>query len=154
SFALTASYELLTRQVRRGAFREDRHDKDDRHNEKTQQQRKATVVNQASPERLAVVQSSPPQEAAARGDALQRQAWQWALARQAEEGVLPSGRTITSVYGRHERWAGSSRMLARLVPLVMRMRLPAGRLARGPGPPDQGRGVKALIGIELSPLTP
>lgn len=94
SFAPTASYELLTRQVRRGAPREDRHDEENRSGEKMRQQRLAVAVHQASPGRLAVVQPSLPQNAPVRGDALQRQAWQWALARQTEDGVPPSGRAI------------------------------------------------------------
>lgn len=41
-----------------------------------------------------------------RGDAaraLQRQAWLWALAKKASDGVLPSGKAIAAAYGRHER---------------------------------------------------
>jgi hypothetical protein len=39
----------------------------------------------------------------ANGD-LRRRAWQWALANQAGDGSLPSGREIAVQYGRHERW--------------------------------------------------
>lgn len=35
---------------------------------------------------------------------LQFQAWQWALARQASDGAMPSGKAIATTYGRHERW--------------------------------------------------
>jgi hypothetical protein len=40
----------------------------------------------------------------AAGRALQRQAWNWALASRAGDGSLPSGREIARQYGRHERW--------------------------------------------------
>lgn len=43
-------------------------------------------------------------QAVAQGDDLQRQAWQWAVARQRSDGALPSGKAIAEIYGCHERW--------------------------------------------------
>jgi hypothetical protein len=36
--------------------------------------------------------------------ALQRQAWQWALANRKPDGDLPAGRQIAHRFGRRERW--------------------------------------------------
>jgi hypothetical protein len=102
SFALTASYELLTRQVRRNAAPDGRENKE-------------TVPPSSSPQahagpaterRLALVQTVSPSEGVDRsvGRDLQRQAWQWALANRASDGTLPSGGAIARQYGRHERW--------------------------------------------------
>jgi len=112
SFALTASYELLTRQVRRGAFGGNRLDEDDRHDEKAQRQWRGDVARQAPLGRLTMVQSSPPPEAAVRGDASQRQAWQWALARHAEDGVLPAAGPLPVSTAGTSGGGGSSRMPA------------------------------------------
>jgi len=98
SFALTASYELLTRQVRRGAVSVDQRAKQPR------QQRSPDTVERAPSPALTLVPSTHPAKAARPGDDFQRQAWQWALARQASDGILPSGRAIASAHGRHERW--------------------------------------------------
>jgi hypothetical protein len=93
SFALTASYELLTRQVRRSAVGEDE---------------QSAVPATAKPTpmlRLALV--SRPQRGRVGGPSggdLQRQAWQWALANRASDGTLPSGSAIAFTHGRHERW--------------------------------------------------
>lgn len=91
SFALTASYELLTRQVRGSAVRDEQNHRE--------AQRSAEAGPLAPPNRPARARQE-----SARGDALQRQAWQWALARQTEDGILPSGKAIAHAYGRHERW--------------------------------------------------
>lgn len=96
SFALTASYELLTRQVRRGAVRHDKR------GGKLQAERPASA-SRAPADRPAIVSSSRIRSAA-RGPDLRRQAWRWALAKQASDGTLPSGKAIAAVYGRHERW--------------------------------------------------
>jgi len=98
SFALTASYELLTRQVRRSAAREDQH------RQSPQRRRSAATVGRVQATGLALVPSTPAPQAVVRSDALQRQAWQWALARQVSDGALPSGKAIASAYDRHERW--------------------------------------------------
>lgn len=101
SFALTASYELLTRQVRRSAAGEGEHDKQPRPKRSTA----ATAAERPSaPTRTAV---SPWQhERTGRGASvdLQRHVWQWALAQQARNGTLPSGSAIARAHGRHERW--------------------------------------------------
>jgi len=103
SFALTASYELLTRQVRRSS---------------------ASTVPGRHPQRLRTVPAPPTKPARApaaelqlvrppelgkanrttAGVDLQRRAWQWALANRAADGSLPSGSAIGAAHGRHERW--------------------------------------------------
>jgi hypothetical protein len=98
SFALTASYELLTRQVRRSAVRFDLDSK------QPERRRVGTTASRASAARPLSVPLARAKETVAHGDDLQRQAWQWALARQASDGTLPSGKAIASAYGRHERW--------------------------------------------------
>lgn len=98
SFALTASYELLTRQVRRGATRHDEPDG------KPQQQSVAASVGRAPAGRPVPNPPSRMHDVAPHGTELRRQAWQWALVKQASEGALPSGKAIAAAYGRHERW--------------------------------------------------
>jgi hypothetical protein len=100
SFALTASYELLTRQVRRVAVSKDQSRRPVR-----QPPSMTTPAAGASAVELRQV----PEPGGARvgrhsADDLQRQAWQWALAAQASAGSLPSGRAIATAFGRHERW--------------------------------------------------
>lgn len=103
SFALTASYELLTRQVRRSAVG------DFDGSETSQQQwRRAASSCQALARRPPLATSAPERQSVTRGDELQRQAWQWALSKQVSDGALPSGKAIASAHGRHERW-GSTR---------------------------------------------
>jgi hypothetical protein len=102
SFALTASYELLTRQVRRSAAGQDEPDQQPRPKRATAP---TTTAKRPSAPTLTVV--SPPQHGrTGRGtkDDLQRQAWRWALAQQASNGTLPSGGAIARAHGRHERW--------------------------------------------------
>ncbi|MGH3409545.1 MAG: DUF2637 domain-containing protein, partial [Streptosporangiaceae bacterium] len=82
SFALIGAYELLMRQVRRGATARIR-------------SREQPVQQLSAPNR-----ASPPSI----GRDLQRLAWQWALGNQADDGSLPSGREIARQFGRHERW--------------------------------------------------
>ncbi len=38
------------------------------------------------------------------GQDARRRAWEWAVANQASDGSLPSGKVIADRYGRHERW--------------------------------------------------
>lgn len=102
SFALTASYELLTRQVRTGASR-----KDSREHQHQQQQRSTptAVVLGVAPAGLRLV--PPPdfgKDSQRLGRDLQRRAWQWALANRASDGRLPSGSAIARAHGRQERW--------------------------------------------------
>jgi Protein of unknown function (DUF2637) len=82
SFALTASWELLTRQVRRSAPAGDG---------------QGLTERDAVPRPRSGDGSAPPRE-------LQRQAWRWALANRASDGTLPAGREIARHYGRRERW--------------------------------------------------
>jgi Protein of unknown function (DUF2637) len=86
SFALTASWELLTRQVRNSAPADDGQDPTT-----------DLPVPDAAPRPRSVDGFAPPRE-------LQRQAWRWALANRASDGTLPAGREIAHQYGRRERW--------------------------------------------------
>ena len=95
SFALTSSFELLTRQVRRSAPSGD-----------GQAPRGAGGV-QGRAAGLGVRDAAP---CTGRGNEpassreLQRQAWRWALANRAGDGRLPAGREIARQHGRRERW--------------------------------------------------
>jgi Protein of unknown function (DUF2637) len=93
SFALIGSYEMLMRQVRQRTSRGARHE----------------VAPSASARLLPPVRASAPatpeqQSRRAVGADVRRQAWQWAVANQAADGSMPSGKTIADRYGRHERW--------------------------------------------------
>jgi hypothetical protein len=98
SFALIASYELLMRQVRRAA------------EAGTSRQWSGGARGRpasSSPDgrcRPAVPRPDAGKRLDVRGREAQLAAWQWALANQAGDGSLPSGRVIGSHYGRHERW--------------------------------------------------
>jgi hypothetical protein len=101
SFALTASYELLTRQVRRSATG------------KGAQRRSSvaprpavvgTAARGAMTGLRVVGQSWAGRGNQRAGDELRRQAWQWALANRSEDGTLPSGGVIARAHGRQERW--------------------------------------------------
>jgi hypothetical protein len=100
SFALTASYELLTRQVRRGAVQ------DKPRGRQSQQRPGSAVAVRRAP--LAGLRLVPPPELGkggrGSGGDLQRRAWQWALAHRASDGSLPSGSAIARAHGRKERW--------------------------------------------------
>lgn len=103
SFALTVSYELLTRQVRRSAAQGDPRD--------GHSQRRHSAPRAAPPPRpqlseLAASLDPPYQrgDGAARGVDARRQAWQWAIANRAADGSLPSGSAIADRFGRKERW--------------------------------------------------
>ena len=86
SFALTASYELLTRQVRGSAPARDE-----------QGSAAGVIVRSVVPRPKSGDGTAPPRE-------LQRQAWRWALANRAGDGTLPAGTEIAHQYGRRERW--------------------------------------------------
>jgi hypothetical protein len=92
SFALTASYELLTRQVRRVAD--------------AGTSRRRSARSRSRPE--GIPRAGAGGGPARRGRHAQLLVWQWALAHRAGDGSLPSGRDIGHQHGRHERWAGSS----------------------------------------------
>jgi hypothetical protein len=100
SFALIGSYELLMRQIRRAAD-----------SSKPPRPRAAVgaraagAIGPATPARAARTDTDRARFAGnGVGRDLQLQAWQWALARQALKGSLPSGKDIASQHGRHERW--------------------------------------------------
>ena len=95
SFALTASWELLTRQVRRSIPAGDGH------------ARRGACGGQGPVPALTVRDAAPrpgPGDGSAPLRHLQRQAWQWALANRASDGALPAGHEIARQHGRHERW--------------------------------------------------
>jgi Protein of unknown function (DUF2637) len=124
SFALTASYELLTSQVRRSSAEPDTAGR------RLQQLRApGTALAKSAPLSTAELRLVRPPELGQgyhhpRGVDLQRRAWLWALANRAHDGSLPSGRAIAAVHGRQERWG-------RLVKKAG----PAGTL--GPGVPEK-----------------
>jgi Protein of unknown function (DUF2637) len=99
SLALTASYELLTRQVRRGAADMGTQD------QRTRQPQHSLSAGRGPAGRLTLVGQHQPggNGQRASGD-LARQAWHWALAHRDEHGALPSGRAIACAHGRKERW--------------------------------------------------
>jgi hypothetical protein len=104
SFALTASYELLTRQVRGSAAADSR--SDEQLEDPRQTERDVADVS-ASARGLTLVQTGLQpglDDPHATGRDLQRQAWQWALANRASDGALPTGGQIGRQHGRHERW--------------------------------------------------
>jgi hypothetical protein len=104
SFALTASYEFLTRRVRRSAVGDVRQDG---HPCEPRQAEDSASDLRTSARGLTLVQAGPRSAKsgrAAAGRDLQRQAWQWALANRTVDGVLPTGTEIARQYGRHERW--------------------------------------------------
>jgi len=93
SFALTTSYELLTRQVRNGATGEGRP------GQQPHQERSAvpaTTKRTSAPELTLVPQPRRGRPSRCLDDDLQRQAWQWALAKLASDGTWPTGRAIAS----------------------------------------------------------
>jgi len=101
SFALTASYELLTRQVRRGA---DDPNAQVRRLSGPQPALRVTAGRGSSPGlRIVGLSRAGSVNQRASGE-LQRQAWQWALANRGEDGCLPSGEAIARAHGRGERW--------------------------------------------------
>ena len=101
SFALTASYELLTRQVRRGAAGQDA-----QHQRlpKPKPARPATAGHGPVPGLRVVGPDRAGQGNLHGGGELRRQAWEWALANRAEDGTLPSGEAIAHAHGRQARW--------------------------------------------------
>ena len=94
SFALTASYELLMRQVRRAA--------------QPTSQGTEPVTGQPKPGTSSSPASRKPSTRGSRRPLgrrdLRRQAWEWALANRDPDGALPSGKIIAGQFGRRERW--------------------------------------------------
>jgi hypothetical protein len=99
SFALTASYELLTRQVRRSSADADSLAR------KPQRSRPEPAAKPAPTTELRLVR--PPELGKgnrALSTDLQQRAWRWALSHRASDGSLPSGSAIAAAHGRQERW--------------------------------------------------
>jgi hypothetical protein len=104
SFALTASYELLTRQVRASTVgRHGRIGPVWASRRSRQADPAASAEGSAPTPGLTLVRPSPAPRRTA-GRELQRQAWQWALMHRGEDGSLPSGKEIAYRHSRHERW--------------------------------------------------
>ena len=99
SFALTASFELLTRQVRRGAAGQDVD-----HQRQSRLVRPTTAESGPTPGLRVVGLSRAGRGHQGAGGELRRQAWHWALANCGEDGTLPSGEAIARAHGRQERW--------------------------------------------------
>jgi hypothetical protein len=97
SFALTASYELLTRQARHGAAQADSGDAQPRQlpNAPVAAVKRAPTAGAIT--RTWQVQSAVRQRPAATGR-------KWALANRTEDGSLPSGSTIARTHGHQYRW--------------------------------------------------
>jgi len=113
SFALTASYELLMRQIRQSAAA------------RTVPAAAAMPANAAEPEASGLVPDAMPSSAPAGavpvvvpglgdevsvggagegGRVLQRRAWQWALANRRPDGSLPAGAELAREFRRSARW--------------------------------------------------
>jgi uncharacterized protein DUF2637 len=99
SFALTASFELLTRQVRTGAAGKDAH-----HQRQPQPARPTPAESRSMPGLRVVGPSRAGRGNQRAGGELRRQAWQWAMAHRGRDGALPSGEAIARAHGRQERW--------------------------------------------------
>jgi len=101
SFALTASYELLTRQVRRSAADTGTRDQRAR---KPQRPWSARAGRQPVGGLTLVSRHQRDGSGQRVGSDLARQAWHWALANRDEHGALPSGQAIARTHSRKERW--------------------------------------------------
>jgi hypothetical protein len=104
SFALIAAYELLMRQIRRSAAAGGKPE-----DAKAGRRISRPEGRDENVEHLGRHPSSPNRHGERSGGPgagrdLQRQAWQWAQAKCAQDGSLPTGRAIAREYGRHERW--------------------------------------------------
>lgn len=101
SFALTASYELLTRQVRRSAADLGTHGQ---RVAQPQDPRTARAGCQPTGGLELVGQQQRDGRNQRVSSDLAHQAWKWAQDNRDEHGGLPSGRTIARVHSRKERW--------------------------------------------------
>jgi hypothetical protein len=136
SFALTASFELLTSQVRRSAA-----GKNARNQWPFTRQPGAAVQRRRAPGLQAVGSSRAGRvngNQRANTELLQRQAWQWALANRGGDGALPSGEAIARAHGRQERWgrmvknAGLTGALGAENPQEPHLTATEGRMAASP----------------------
>ena len=98
SFSLIAAYELLMRQVRRGA--------ETRIPERRPARASVSVTGTAATSArgpATTVRAATPQRRAA-GREVRLDAWRWAQGNRCEDGSLPAGKDIAQQYGRDERW--------------------------------------------------
>jgi hypothetical protein len=101
SFALTASFELLTGQVRRGAAGTGAQDQRAR---QPQHPRPASAGRKPTGGLTLVSQHQRDGSGQRASSDLARQGWHWALANRDEHGALPSGQAIARAHSRKERW--------------------------------------------------
>jgi hypothetical protein len=97
--SLTASYELLTRQVRRSAA-----DMGTQNPRQPQRRRPARAGHKPAGGLRLVSQQQRDGSGQRAGSDLARQACRWALASRDERGALPSGRAISRAHDRKVRW--------------------------------------------------
>jgi hypothetical protein len=102
SFALTASYELLMRQVRHAAARA----QESRPVELSAQQDERAAGAEPQPHAVPGPQAGEGRRPVAAGGQrmLQRRAWQWAVANRRADGSLPTGTEVGREFRRGERW--------------------------------------------------
>jgi hypothetical protein len=103
SFALIGAYELLMRQVRRGAIGRGRPQLS-QPTPRTSKRHDGDAPERHPRQPPSGMGAGGARPGGGAGRELQRQAWQWALAHCADDGSLPSGREIAHHYARHERW--------------------------------------------------
>lgn|SRR6266545_1760941 len=111
SFALTCSYELLMRQIRRSSATRALPGKGPRPAELARPQLDEPASTSclplpqgASPVAAPASDSRPQAGVAGGGRVLQRRAWQWALANRRPDGSLPTGTEVAREFRRSERW--------------------------------------------------
>jgi hypothetical protein len=104
SFALTASYELLTRQVRRSSAGAGTPGRQPQRPRTASAPPTRPVPGPAAELRLVRPPELGKGNRAPAGVELKARAWQCALANLAADGSLPSGSAIGAAHGRHERW--------------------------------------------------
>jgi hypothetical protein len=111
SFALTCSYELLMRQIRRSAAtralpgaRQHPAELAGPQTEELASPRSVPRRQGASPVAVSASDSRPKAGVADGSRVLQRRAWQWALANRRPDGSLPTGTEVAREFQRSQRW--------------------------------------------------
>jgi hypothetical protein len=107
SFALTASYELLMRQVRHAAHRVALAAGEAVLPVRAECAEPLAMQGQLpAPGQVGAGHGAVPAEPAPGGErrAVQRRAWQWALINRRPDGSLPAGSQVARQFGRSDRW--------------------------------------------------